>query len=64
MILSILLVKRIEWSWVQIPLKSTFYSYFKESFCVEYHMYILFRYTHVITSSIFQLKKRGDWWNH
>ena len=27
--------------WVQIPLRPTFYSYFKESFRGEYHMYWL-----------------------
>ena len=26
--------------WVQIPLRPTFYSYFKESFSGEYHIYI------------------------
>ena len=26
------------WSWVQIQLKPTFYSYFKESFSDEYHI--------------------------
>ena len=31
----------IQWSWVQIPLRPTFYSYFKESFSDEYHMYQL-----------------------
>ena len=31
----------IEWLWVQISLRATFYSYFKESFSGEYHiMYI------------------------
>ena len=30
----------IQWSWVQIPLRPTFYSYFKESFSDEYHIYI------------------------
>ena len=29
------------WSWVQVPLRPTFYSYFKESFSGEYHMYQL-----------------------
>ena len=33
--------------WVQIPLRPTFYSYFKESISGEYHMYHSFRYTHV-----------------
>ena len=40
----------IQWLWVQIPLRQTFYSYFKESFSGEYHMYQSFRYTHMITS--------------
>ena len=31
----------IQWSWVQLPLESTFYSYFKESVSGEYHMYQL-----------------------
>ena len=31
----------IQWSWVQIPLRPTFYSYFKESFSGEYHVYQL-----------------------
>ena len=29
----------IQWSWVQIPLRPTFYSFFKESDSGEYHMY-------------------------
>ena len=33
--------QRIQWSWAQIPLRSTFYSYLKESFSGEYHMYYL-----------------------
>ena len=32
---------RIQWSWVQIPFGPTLYSYFKESFSGEYHMYQL-----------------------
>ena len=28
-----------QWSWVQIPLRPIFYSYFKESVSDEYHMY-------------------------
>ena len=47
----------IQWSWVQIPLRPPFYSYFKESFSGEYHRYHSFRYTHVITSRKFQLKQ-------
>ena len=31
----------IQWSQVQIPLRPTSYSYFKESFSGEYHMYQL-----------------------
>ena len=31
----------IQWSWVQLPLESTFYSYFKESISGEYHIYKL-----------------------
>ena len=34
-------LNEIQWSWVQIPLTSTFYSYFKESVNAEYHMYQL-----------------------
>ena len=30
---------RIQWSWVQIPLRLTFSSYFKWSFSGEYHMH-------------------------
>ena len=29
----------IQYSWVQIPLRTTFYSYFQECFTDEYHMY-------------------------
>ena len=29
----------IYWSWVDIPLRPTFYSYFKESFSGKYHIY-------------------------
>ena len=32
-------VNGIQWSWVQIPFRPTFYSYFKESLSVEYHIY-------------------------
>ena len=36
----------IQWSWVQIPLRPTFYSYFKESFGGEYHKYTyIYKYT-------------------
>ena len=31
----------IQWTWVQIPLMPTFFSYFNESFSDEYHMYQL-----------------------
>ena len=31
----------IQWSWVQIPLRPFFYSYFKASFGSEYHIYQL-----------------------
>ena len=31
----------IQWSWVQMLLRPTFYSYFKESISAEYHMYQL-----------------------
>ena len=31
----------IQWSWVQIPLRPTFYSYVKESVSGEYHVYQL-----------------------
>ena len=30
----------IQWPWVQIPLRPTFYSYFLKSFSGEYHIYI------------------------
>ena len=30
-----------QWSWIQIPLSRTFYSYFEESVSGEYHMYQL-----------------------
>ena len=30
----------IQWPWAQIPLRRTFYSYFKESVSGEYHIYI------------------------
>ena len=33
----------IQWSCVQIPLRPTFYSYFKESFSGEYHIYVYVR---------------------
>ena len=46
----------IQRSQVQIPLTPTFYSYFKEFFSGKYHVYLSFRYTHVITSSKLQLK--------
>ena len=36
----------------------TFYSYFKESFSGEYHVYHSFRYTRMITSGKFQLKQQ------
>ena len=36
----------------------TFYSYFKESFSGEYHVYHSFRYTRMITSDKFQLKQQ------
>ena len=29
----------IQWSWIQIPLRPTFYGYFKEFVSGEYHMY-------------------------
>ena len=28
----------IQWSWVQIPVRPTFYTYFKESVSGEYHV--------------------------
>ena len=28
----------IQWSWVQIPVRPTFYTYFKESVSGEYHI--------------------------
>ena len=34
-------LKGIQWSWVQIPLWPSFYSYFKEFVSGEYHMYQL-----------------------
>ena len=46
----------IQWLWVQIPLRPTFYSYFKESFSGEHHI-CSFCYTcHVITSRKLQWK--------
>ena len=51
------LLNGIQWSWIQIPFRSTFYSYFKESFSGKYHMYHSFRYTHMITSSKCQWKQ-------
>ena len=36
----------IQWSWVQVPLRLTFYSYSKESFSGEYLKYI---YTYIHT---------------
>ena len=39
----------IQWSWVQIPLRPAFYSYFKQSFSGEYHVYIS-TYVHKFTS--------------
>ena len=50
-------LNRIQQWWVQIPLRSTFYSYFKEFFSGEYHMCHSFCNTHVIISSKFQLKQ-------
>ena len=47
----------IQWSLVQISLRTILYTYFKESFSDQYHMYHSFRYTHVITSSKLQLKQ-------
>ena len=32
-------LNKIQWSWDQILLRPTFYSYFKKSFSGEYHMY-------------------------
>ena len=32
-------LNEIQWSWVQIPLRLTFFSYFKEFSSGEYHMY-------------------------
>ena len=37
----------IQWPWVQIPLRPTFYSYFKESFSGEYHIYIYTIYIYI-----------------
>ena len=34
-------LKGIQWSWVQIPIRPSFYSYFKESVSGEYHIYQL-----------------------
>ena len=31
-------LKKIKWSWVPMPLKATFYSYFQESLSGEYHV--------------------------
>ena len=38
-IVDIYIYNGIHWSWVLIPLRPTFYSYFKESFSGEYDMY-------------------------
>ena len=46
-------INGIQWSWVQIPLGPTFYSYFKESFSGEYHMYHSLHINYVITSRKF-----------
>ena len=43
-------LNRIQWLWVQIPLRPTFYGYFKESFSGEYHLYIyIYIYIYVYT---------------
>ena len=42
--------------YARIVLRSTFYSYFKESFGDEYHMYNSFHCTHVIATRNFQSK--------
>ena len=34
----------IQWPWVQIPLRPTFYSYFLKSFSGEYHIYIYIKF--------------------
>ena len=46
----------LQWSCVQIPLRLTFYSHFKESFSGEYHINHSFRYTHVITLTKLHIK--------
>ena len=46
--------------WVQILLKLAFYSYFKQSFIDEYHVYQFIPLHSLITSRIFWLNKRGD----
>ena len=46
-LLWICFVYRIQWSWVQIPLRTTFYSYFKESISSEYHIYTYIRYIYI-----------------
>ena len=37
----------IQWPWIQIPLKSTFYRCFKQSFSGEYHIYIIYVYVYI-----------------
>ena len=49
-------MNQIQLLWVQIPLRQTFYSYFKESFSGEYRIYHSFHYTDVITPNILQTK--------
>ena len=41
----------IQWSWVQVPLRPTFYSYFKESFGDEYHF----------SKFVFSIFKKNEW---
>ena len=40
------------WSWVEISLRPTFYSYFKESFSDEYHIYYIYQYIYISQSHV------------
>ena len=43
---SVRVLNGIQWFWVQIPLRPTFYSYFKESVSGEYHIYFYIHIQH------------------
>ena len=46
----------VQWSWVQIPLRSTFCRHFRKSSSGEYRTICSFHYTHVVNSRKLQLK--------